>query len=110
MLRSAPFFWISSPGRAVGSSRFIGAGGQGRISICMKRSKPGLENIPTFDMCLCFRNPRTIANGPGRSEEHTSELQSLMHISYAVFCLKKKNKQHLTRSTVTTEQKDTTPI
>src|SRR3546814_3178763 len=30
--------------------------------------------------------------GRGRSEEHTSELQSLMRISYAVFCLKKKNK------------------
>src|SRR3546814_1360942 len=29
---------------------------------------------------------------PGRSEEHTSELQSLMRISYAVFCLKKKNR------------------
>src|SRR3546814_2988208 len=29
--------------------------------------------------------------GPCRSEEHTSELQSLMRISYAVFCLKKKN-------------------
>src|SRR3546814_3358127 len=29
---------------------------------------------------------------PYRSEEHTSELQSLMRISYAVFCLKKKNK------------------
>src|SRR3546814_1455439 len=29
---------------------------------------------------------------PHRSEEHTSELQSLMRISYAVFCLKKKNK------------------
>src|SRR3546814_10214196 len=29
-----------------------------------------------------------------RSEEHTSELQSLMRISYAVFCLKKKNKHH----------------
>src|SRR3546814_2442960 len=29
--------------------------------------------------------------GPVRSEEHTSELQSLMRISYAVFCLKKKN-------------------
>src|SRR3546814_9545672 len=28
-----------------------------------------------------------------RSEEHTSELQSLMHISYAVFCLKKKKKK-----------------
>src|SRR3546814_8953117 len=32
-----------------------------------------------------------------RSEEHTSELQSLMRISYAVFCLKKKkNKRHVT--------------
>src|SRR3546814_1856608 len=29
-----------------------------------------------------------------RSEEHTSELQSLMRISYAVFCLKKKSKEH----------------
>src|SRR3546814_9419128 len=29
-----------------------------------------------------------------RSEEHTSELQSLMRISYAVFCLKQKNKSH----------------
>src|SRR3546814_8732073 len=32
-----------------------------------------------------------LAHGFGRSEEHTSELQSLMRISYAVFCLKKKN-------------------
>src|SRR3546814_5327958 len=32
--------------------------------------------------------------GSTRSEEHTSELQSLMRISYAVFCLKKKNKKH----------------
>src|SRR3546814_10469937 len=31
------------------------------------------------------------ADRAGRSEEHTSELQSLMRISYAVFCLKKKN-------------------
>src|SRR3546814_9063760 len=30
---------------------------------------------------------------PARSEEHTSELQSLMRISYAVFCLKKKKKK-----------------
>src|SRR3546814_3223586 len=33
------------------------------------------------------------AHGPARSEEHTSELQSLMRISYAVFCLKKKKKK-----------------
>src|SRR3546814_3084193 len=34
-----------------------------------------------------------------RSEEHTSELQSLMRISYAVFCLKKKNKRRTTEIT-----------
>src|SRR3546814_5478604 len=33
--------------------------------------------------------------GPRRSEEHTSELQSLMRISYAVFCLKKKKKREI---------------
>src|SRR3546814_9462286 len=33
----------------------------------------------------------------GRSEEHTSELQSLMRISYAVFCLKKKKSKHKNR-------------
>src|SRR3546814_1534123 len=40
------------------------------------------------------------ARRPGRSEEHTSELQSLMRISYAVFCLKKKtkNKNHIQNS------------
>src|SRR3546814_9708482 len=32
-----------------------------------------------------------------RSEEHTSELQSLMRISYAVFCLKKKKNKHIER-------------
>src|SRR3546814_3955326 len=37
-----------------------------------------------------------IGGGQGRSEEHTSELQSLMRISYAVLCLKKK-KHHDTR-------------
>src|SRR3546814_5766679 len=39
---------------------------------------------------------RTLSTGTiRRSEEHTSELQSLMRNSYAVFCLKKKNKQAL---------------
>src|SRR3546814_7570668 len=36
---------------------------------------------------------RMLGLGGGRSEEHTSELQSLMRISYAVFCLKKKKKK-----------------
>src|SRR3546814_1375413 len=37
-----------------------------------------------------FRNVPGFEKGIERSEEHTSELQSLMRISYAVFCLKKK--------------------
>src|SRR3546814_8981102 len=39
------------------------------------------------------------AQGQYRSEEHTSELQSLMRISYAVFCLKKKKKTTKTQDT-----------
>src|SRR3546814_5106623 len=41
--------------------------------------------------------PREYDHRRHRSEEHTSELQSLMRISYAVFCLKKKNKKRLNR-------------
>src|SRR3546814_3522967 len=37
------------------------------------------------------RNHDLVGGGRARSDEHTSELQSLMRISYAVFCLKKKN-------------------
>src|SRR3546814_3158092 len=39
--------------------------------------------------------------GVPRSEEHTSELQSLMRISYAVFCLKKKKKQNMLKHSKT---------
>src|SRR3546814_2307675 len=48
---------------------------------------------------ITLRQQRVAVDAVGvrRSEEHTSELQSLMRISYAVFCLKKKN--HYTRST-----------
>src|SRR3546814_4184408 len=48
------------------------------------------------------RNRVELPAPPRRSEEHTSELQSLMRISYAVFCLKKKktiSKNRLTSST-----------
>src|SRR3546814_9776122 len=41
-----------------------------------------------------------------RSEEHTSELQSLMRISYAVFCLKKKNKLDRQRRLEETDRMD----
>src|SRR3546814_10613141 len=46
--------------------------------------------------------PMVISGWPNRSEEHTSELQSLMRISYAVFCLKKKkNTTHRNYHTTT---------
>src|SRR3546814_7123735 len=41
------------------------------------------------------REGRIAAQRYARSEEHTSELQSLMRISYAVFCLKQKNLSHI---------------
>src|SRR3546814_1365125 len=52
------------------------------------------------------------AAGMIRSEEHTSELQSLMRISYAVFCLKKKKqiKQKLDHNMVTHTSTDTNTI
>src|SRR3546814_9299480 len=51
----------------------------------------------TAGQCLTFgvadmRDVQFTEQALNRSEEHTSELQSLMRISYAVFCLKKKNK------------------
>src|SRR3546814_8390453 len=68
--------------------------------------KWGLRGQSAFGYFGCrFRGCR--ARGPGRigaaaigawprrSEEHTSELQSLMRISYAVFCLKKKKNKHI---------------
>src|SRR3546814_67353 len=45
---------------------------------------------------------RAHRHGAGRSEEHPSELQSLMRISYAVFCLKKKKKIYYINQTLTT--------
>src|SRR3546814_7347552 len=48
----------------------------------------------------CFTICATVV----RSEEHTSELQSLMRISYAVFCLKKKKKQKTQTNTITQHQ------
>src|SRR3546814_3727146 len=47
------------------------------------------RSVKALDRALADGEPE-IAKIGGRSEEHTSELQSLMRISYAVFCLKKK--------------------
>src|SRR3546814_2096364 len=52
------------------------------------------------DACRCIGTR-------GRSEEHTSELQSLMRISYAVFCLKKKKGQNNKEKEVTRSKRAT---
>src|SRR3546814_1397474 len=46
------------------------------------------------------------AAGEARSEEHTSELQSLMRISYAVFCLKKKIKKRISKDHIVSKKQD----
>src|SRR3546814_2457381 len=50
-----------------------------------------VRHCPTPSQVKRTRHPAVSPRSPTRSEEHTSELQSLMRISYAVFCLKKKN-------------------
>src|SRR3546814_6639446 len=57
-------------------------------AITMMRRRPVLCDVRPANARRHLRAKR----GRARSEEHTSELQSLMRISYAVFCLKKKNK------------------
>src|SRR3546814_1319274 len=58
-------------------------------------STPG-NKMPYFGEATVWQSPRYMQLVV-RSEEHTSELQSLMRISYAVFCLKnKKNKKRIT--------------
>src|SRR3546814_1949637 len=59
----------------------------------IKRRRIGMKRLPH----VCYPIPMAIGSGANgqrrrrnRSEEHTSELQSLMRISYAVFCLKTK--------------------
>src|SRR3546814_9298002 len=78
------------------------------------RTRPGVRSLAaSMDLVIVRENTegfyadRTMHLGPGefmptpdlaiRSEEHTSELQSLMRISYAVFCLKKKKKNQATK-------------
>src|SRR3546814_7127588 len=66
------------------------------IASVMPRGKPGQKEIHpatrSFQAIRIHVNRELADLETGlRSEEHTSELQSLMRISYAVFCLKKKN-------------------
>src|SRR3546814_5392526 len=67
-----------------------------RVAHRMKADEPqeiaieALEAVGAEEEAIDRRWHSHRHDDPGRSEEHTSELQSLMRISYAVFCLKKK--------------------
>src|SRR3546814_4058744 len=72
-------------------------------SFCLQRSTMMSAPSPPAYLRRGERPPPTDSAPVGalrirRSEEHTSELQSLMRISYAVFCLKKKKKHKLSQS------------
>src|SRR3546814_4338556 len=73
-----------------------------------RRSKAPRQNVGRHVTVGAERplgRPRSAA---GRSEEHTSELQSLMRISYAVFCLKKKKRHNATLTHALTTRQTTT--
>src|SRR3546814_10744988 len=77
--------WITGAGSGIGRAtalRFLRAGA---IVAGTARRVETLEAVAAAARDFTGR----------RSEEHTSELQSLMRISYAVFCLKKQKKQHI---------------
>src|SRR3546814_10866682 len=59
------------------------------------KDRPGQGSFlrSQHELILIFKIKGKMRNNVMRSEEHTSELQSLMRISYAVFCLKKKKQQ-----------------
>src|SRR3546814_6511591 len=74
--------------RSIDTMRSGGAGGQ---HVNKTESAIRITHVPSGIVVKCQAD---------RSEEHTSELQSLMRISYAVFCLKKKRKNKLQYDTI----------
>src|SRR3546814_5422310 len=61
-----------------------------------RRHEVGVGNFPGAAVMAAADHLLDLFDDDDRSEEHTSELQSLMRISYAVFCLKKKKKIRIT--------------
>src|SRR3546814_2343127 len=72
-----------------------------RISVpgCIEAASAILQAPALAKIGFGLKSDRSRLHGKLRSEEHTSELQSLMRTSYAVFCLKKKNKPTTTQHT-----------
>src|SRR3546814_2176110 len=74
-----------------------GAHGEVRGADPQGAEPPGIERLGPRHRCAAGAAGEPWPRGAlVRSEEHTSELQSLMRISYAVFCLKKKKRKKVT--------------
>src|SRR3546814_6792189 len=93
---------LTPAGNVVGSSLssttfiFSPIAASGASSRRRRSSDGGGHIMGILPMCsICTWAGRSVSGGESRSEEHTSELQSLMRISYAVFCLKKKRKKNV---------------
>src|SRR3546814_1518580 len=88
----------SHPGRtapAIGST-FVSPTSKPQSSIIGRRNAVSIGQGGSRRLSVAILRSRQVSTT--RSEEHTSELQSLMRISYAVFCLKKKKTQKTTNS------------
>src|SRR3546814_10120508 len=85
-----PYTTLCRSSRLVGAGRQTGSRPSPRSIVAdFYRLSPAAGKVPRHDAhTVVSGNPKARSR---RSEEHTSELQSLMRISYAVFCLKKKN-------------------
>src|SRR3546814_7618476 len=82
---------VSAAGGQLPTQLFLHAGGEGWDVLLYKpaRARP----TPEQEAAMAAKAKEMGMPSGLRSEEHTSELQSLMRISYAVFCLKKKKKK-----------------
>src|SRR3546814_7550095 len=76
--------------------------------VILFRNRSGLKSKPDPVASAGDDAPYIDPETMHRSEEHTSELQSLMRISYAVFCLKKKNTTDSKKNIETTNATNTT--
>src|SRR3546814_6808089 len=96
----------SSSGRAMPPrllKLFLGLVAYGVSMVMMLQSDLGLMPWDVLHQGLSLQGGWPMGRVTiARSEEHTSELQSLMRISYAVFCLKNKKQQHNTNSSYIT--------
>src|SRR3546814_4474993 len=83
---------------AGGTALIVGGVGEDerrRVKALVTRCSSGQSLVETLASHLLLHGNayvQVMTGADGRSEEHTSELQSLMRISYAVFCLQKKTK------------------